>query len=192
MLFIRHRINTIDDLRTVPQSMGVELDLRDYAGKIVLQHDAFKGGDIFEDFLKRYKHGLMVLNIKTEGIEEMVLDLVKKYKVSDYFFLDVSFPALIRLVRKGENKIAGRFSEYEPLEQCLALKDKVKWVWVDCFTKLPLDDASYKTLKQHFKLCLVSPELQQHPKEKIAEFKKQLRNFPVDAVCTKYPDLWQS
>lgn len=196
MLFIRHRINTAQDLKTVPESMGIELDLRDEKGALILQHDPFKTGEKFEDFLKNYKHACLILNIKTEGIEEAVLDLVKKYKVRDYFFLDVSFPAAMKLIRAGEKKIAVRFSEYEPLEQCLSLKGKADWVWVDCFTRLPLDAASYAALKPHFKICIVSPELQQHPKEKIAEFKQQLAGLkkygPIDAVCTKYPELWQS
>lgn len=190
MLFIRHRINTLRDLATVPPAMGVELDLRSEGGKIILQHDPFKSGENFENLLRKYRHGLMILNIKTEGIEENVLKLIKKYKVRRYFFLDLSFPAMMRLIRQGEKNIAVRFSELEPLESCLALKGKIRWVWVDCFTKLPLNQRNYAALKKNFKLCLVSPELQHHPKEKIAGFKKQISKFKIDAVCTKYPELW--
>ena len=34
--------------------------------------------------------------------------------------------------------IAIRFSEFEGLDTILNMKGKVKWVWVDCFTKNPL------------------------------------------------------
>lgn len=191
MLMIRHRINTVKDLASVPPEMGIELDLRSEAGGLILQHDAFKTGEKFEDFLKNYRHALMVLNIKTEGIEDAVLEALKRHKIQSYFFLDVSFPALLKLVRKGESRIAVRFSEFEPLEQCLALKNQVQWVWIDCFTRYPLDDASYSELKKHFKLCLVSPELEQHAKEAIPEFQKSISRYPINAVCTKYPDLWR-
>jgi len=117
--------------------------------------------------------------------------LLKRYKARDYFFLDVSFPALVKLTRKGEKNIAVRFSEYEPVESCLAVKDLVRWVWIDCFTKLPLDDRNYSALKKHFKLCLVSPELENHPKERIAEFKAAVARWEIDAVCTKHPKLWE-
>lgn len=191
MLLIRHRINTLEDLKTVPENMGIELDIRYEGSRLILHHDPYVTGVDFEDLLKAYNHAFMILNIKSEGIEEKVLDLIHQYRVTNYFFLDVSFPALIKLWKAGEKNIAVRFSEYEPLEQCLALKEMVSWVWVDCFNRCPLEAAVYTKLKKHFKICLVSPELQKHPVSRIEEFRKQLKDLPVDAVCTKEPGLWQ-
>jgi hypothetical protein len=191
MLYIRHRINTVKDLKTVPSDMGIELDLRYEGDKLILHHDPFVTGELFEDLLKEYNHKMIILNVKTEGIEEEVLRLLKKYNVKDYFFLDVSFPALIKLARSGEKNIAIRFSEYEPIEQCIFVKDMVSWVWVDCFNKLPLDDKIYKELKANFKICLVSPELQKYPIDKIEEFKEIIKNYDIDAICTKVPDVWK-
>lgn len=191
MLFIRHRINTLEDLKTVPQDMGIELDIRYEGSRLILHHDPFTSGLDFEELLKAYRHAFMILNIKSEGIEEKVLELLRKYQVQNYFFLDVSFPALIKLWKSGEKNIAVRFSEYEPLEQCLALKGMVSWVWVDCFNRCPLDAESHARLKEHFKICLVSPELQKYPAARIEEFRKQLEHLPADAVCTKEPDLWK-
>ena len=52
--------------------------------------------------------------------------------------------------------------------------------------------SNYSELKKAgFKICLVSPELQQHPLDRISEFKKQIISLEIDAVCTKRPDLWQ-
>ena len=42
-----------------------------------------------------------------------------------------------------------------------------------------------------FKICLVSPELQKHPLDRISEFKEQTIGMDIDAVCTKRPDLWK-
>ncbi|MCM8776213.1 MAG: hypothetical protein NC930_07705, partial [Candidatus Omnitrophica bacterium] len=134
---------------------------------------------------------LMIVNLKTEGVEGRVRELLAKYNIKDYFFLDLSFPSIVRLTAKREKNIAVRFSEYEPLEQCLALKNKVRWVWIDCFRELALNDENYPLLKKHFKLCLVSPELENHPKEKIPGFKKAVAQYEIDAVCTKYPELWE-
>lgn len=190
MLLIRHRINTLEDLKSVDPSMGIELDIRYEGSRLILHHDPFTTGLDFEELLKNYHHAFMILNIKSEGIEEAVVALLRQYKVNNYFFLDVSFPALIKLWRGGEKNIAVRFSEYEPLEQCLALKDKIKWVWVDCFNECPLDKEAFEHLREYFKICLVSPELQGHSTDRITEFREQLKEIEINAVCTKRPDLW--
>lgn len=193
MLYIAHRINTVAQLAQVPTNYGVELDLRDHHDRLVLVHDPFKGetGEDFEDYLKQYRHGLMILNVKSERIEHRVLELVQKYGVKDYFFLDSSFPMTRLLVKQGEHKIAVRFSEFEPIESALALAGQVEWAWIDCFTKNPLTRSTYATLKQYFKLCIVSPELQGRPPETIAAYAEELRQYPFDAVCTKKPELWR-
>lgn len=191
MLYIRHRINTALDLSTVPREHGIELDLRERDDKIILQHDPFRKGEVFEDFIKEFHHEFMILNFKTEGIEEKALEMIWKKGIRNYFLLDISFPVIVKLARKGIKDIAVRFSEHEPIEQCLALKSMVKWVWVDCFSKCPLDKSSYGALKKHFKICIVSPELQNHSLDRIDEFKSQFAGLDIDAICTKRPDLWQ-
>lgn len=192
MWIIRHRVNTIQELRAVPDSLGVEVDVRYHGDRLILHHDPFIRGEDFEEFLDNYRHRFIILNIKSEGIEAAVLSLMMRFKVSDYFFLDLAFPAAMKLVRQGEKKIAVRFSEYEPAEQCLALAGKVEWVWVDCFHQCPLDERSYHTLKRYFKLCIVSPELQGHEKSAIAGLKEKLSAYEISAVCTKHPRLWNS
>ncbi len=192
MLYIAHRINTVDQLRNVPPEYGVELDLRDRGARLILQHDPFGDGEDFEAYLAHYRHRLLILNVKSERIEPRVLELVRRHGIRDYFFLDCSFPMIRQLVAQGERRIAMRFSEFEPVEVALALAGQVEWVWVDCFTRMPLDPASYARLRRHFKLCAVSPELQGRPLDTIADYARQLAPYPVDAVCTKRPDLWQA
>jgi hypothetical protein len=189
---IQHRVNTMAQLEQVPTDFGVELDLRDRGPRLILQHDPFADGEDFAPYLRRYRHGTMILNVKSERIEHRVLDeLQQAGTVRDYFFLDCSFPMIRKLVSLGERRIAVRYSEFEPIEGPLALAGQIDWVWVDCFTRLPLDEETYQRLSRHFKLCIVSPELEGHGLERIEEFADQLRNFPVEAVCTKRPDLWQ-
>ena len=161
MLFIAHRINTIEELVKLPHHVGVELDLRDVGDDLVLVHEPFSTGQKFEDYLRYYHHGLMILNVKSERIELRVLELLKKYNIQKYFFLDSSFPMIVLLSEQGEHKIAMRFSEFEGLDSIFAMHGKVEWVWVDCFTQLPINKQNYALLKRlGYKLCLVSPELQ--------------------------------
>jgi hypothetical protein len=193
MQFIAHRVNAVAQLRQVPAEYGVELDLRDHGDRLILQHDPFKAGEDFGAYLDEYRHGTMILNVKSEGIEYRVLDELRRAgTVRDYFFLDCTFPMIRKLVRQGERHVAVRYSEYEPLAGVLALAGEVEWVWVDCFSHLPLDRDRHARLAEHFKICVVSPELQGHDLEGIRDFAAQLRDLPVEAVCTKRPDLWQA
>lgn len=196
MEYIAHRINTIEELKQIPKEYGVELDLRDYGERLILQHDPFKDGEDFEEYLKHYNHGTMILNIKSERIEHKVLELIQKYNIKKYFFLDSSFPMIYLLSKSGEKNIALRFSEFEGIDTILNMKGKVEWIWVDCFTKLPITAENYKLLKEHgFKFCLVSPELQQQ-NDKITRYKQYLiaQNIIFDAICTKVYNIerWRS
>ena len=192
MLTIAHRVNTIEKLLEVPPEQGVEIDLRDRGERLILAHDPFTDGVDFDDWLAHYRHALVILNIKSERIEYRVLELMRAWGIENYFLLDCSFPMIRQLNQHGEHKIAVRFSEYEPLDAVLALAGKVDWAWIDCFTHMPLSPASYERLRAEFKLCAVSPELQGRPAETIAQYAEALRPYPVDAVCTKRPDLWQA
>ena len=196
MEYIAHRINTVEELKKTPKEYGVELDLRDFGDRLILQHDPFTDGEDFEEYLKYYNHGTMILNIKSERIEHRVLELIQKYNIQKYFFLDSSFPMIYSLSKDGEKDIALRFSEFEGLDTILNMKDKVDWIWVDCFTRLALTNLEANLLKQaKFKLCLVSPELQGYdPECEIPKMWNVLveRNIFIDAICTKRPEIWES
>lgn len=190
---IAHRINKIADLRNLPTSFGVELDLRDHNGKIVLEHDPFnyKDSDELDEYLKYYQHQTLILNVKSERIESEVLRIIKKHNIKKYFFLDSSFPAIVNLIKLGEKNISLRFSEFEGLDTIRNMAGKVNWVWVDCFTRLPINREVYQEMKSlNYKLCLVSPDLLNRS-EDIANYKKHLtaEGIEFDAICTKYKNV---
>jgi hypothetical protein len=194
--FIAHRVNTLDALKLVPEQLGTEIDLRDRGNRLILQHDPFSDGEDAEPFFESYRHGTLILNIKSERIEWRVLELMQKYKIENYFFLDSSLPMVYALTNKAEHRVAVRFSEIEGLDTIMNLKGKVQWVWVDCFTYLPLTPSVFAQLKQAgFKLCLVSPELQGRPEE-VAAYAARLveQNTIPDAICTKQYliEKWQT
>jgi hypothetical protein len=189
--YIAHRINTIEELKKLPKEYGVEIDLRDYGSDLVLQHDPFVGGELFEKYLEEYQHGTMILNIKSERIEHRVLELLSKFDITDYFFLDSSFPMIYLLSKQGESKCAIRFSEFEGVDTIISMAHKVDWVWVDCFSKLPIDTQSYTLLKEAgLKICLVSPELQGRDND-IEIYKNTLQKQGIifDAICTKHHNM---
>ncbi|HIA22741.1 MAG TPA: hypothetical protein EYN80_10070 [Alphaproteobacteria bacterium] len=194
MQIVLHRRNTLSELEATPTKFGVEVDIRSYGNDIIIHHDPFVAGERFDKWIAGYQHKLLILNIKEEGLEERLIGMMDEHGVEDFFFLDQSFPFLIKTAKNGEGRCAARVSEYEPITLALSLKGLISWVWVDCFSGFPLTGASAKTLQRAgFQLCLVSPELQGRtdPKE-IFELKDFLTSEKIkaEAVCTKRPDLW--
>jgi hypothetical protein len=194
MKFIAHRRNTIEELIATPHQYGVEVDIRSEQGQLIIHHDPFTSGADFEDWLKHYRHGTLILNVKEEGLEARLIALMQRYRITDYFFLDQSFPFLVKWSQLGERRCAVRVSEFESIATALALSGKIDWVWVDCFNYFPLNGQDAKKLKNAgFKLCIVSPELQgRNPEIEIPQLAMLLkeRNIVPDAVCTKRMELW--
>lgn len=188
MELIAHRINTKEELNKLPSEYGVELDLRDSTdGSLYIQHNPFERGEDFEEYLKEYHHGTMILNIKSERIEWKVLELVERYGIKKYFFLDSTFPMIYQLYKKGIRDMALRISEYEGLDTVRKMAGKASWIWVDCFTKIPINRNEYDELKSlGYKLCFVSPELEGR-NEDVSDYIELLgrQNMEMDAVCTK-------
>ncbi len=195
MKLIAHRRNTIEELKATPIEYGIEVDIRSNDLKLIIHHDPLASGEDFEEWLKHYCHSTLILNVKEEGLEARLIELMKQHHITDYFFLDQSFPFLIKWSKLGERHCAVRVSEFESIETALNLAGKIDWVWVDCFTHFPLTASDVKRLQEAgFKLCLVSPELQGRPAETeiplLANLLRQ-RLIKPEAICTKQPELWK-
>jgi hypothetical protein len=194
MQIITHRKNTIADLLSTRTEFGVEVDIRSSGKELIVNHDPFCGGESFHEWLSYYKHKTLILNVKEEGLETAVLELIDLFGIQSYFFLDQSFPFIVKSISKGIRQCAIRLSEYESIESVLKMRGQVDWVWLDCFTGAPPPSELVSlSQKNGFRVCLVSPELQGYDKSFIDSFKLQYRaeNIQLDAVCTKFPDLWQ-
>ncbi len=188
MYLISHRINSIKQLKKLDKKYGIEIDIRDDGKKLIVVHDPFKKGVQLINFLKHYNHKILIANIKSERIEDKVIKVFKKMKISNYFFLDSSFPKIIELTKKKFKKIALRVSYYESVSTAEKLKGKVNWIWYDTFKGIPkkLSELKYLKYNLNYKICLVCPKLH-NPlntlnKERLKIIKK---NKLIDAVCTK-------
>lgn len=195
MKLIAHRCNTISELVATPTTYGIEVDIRSFGEKLVIHHDPLIEGESFDEWIAVYKHGTLILNVKEEGLEARLIELMKSHGIDDFFFLDQSFPFLIKWAKAGERRCAVRVSEFESVETALSLSGKIDWVWVDCFTYFPLSNADAARLKNAgFKLCLVSPELQGRNAEveipQLVTLLKE-REIVADAICTKQPAIWE-
>lgn len=210
MKIIIHRVNDLKQLRQIKNyDYGCEIDVRYHNEDLVLWHDPFHHPkhqpQLFDDWLSEYQlKGSMILNVKTEGIELECIELMRRYEIPNYFFLDLSMPYFVKyalLAEKGgregfsRQNLAVRFSEFEPIEYALAFEGKASWVWVDCFTGLPLDEQVVDAFRSAgLSTCIVSPELQGHSTDRIPEFREKMASmrYSPDAVCTKHPQLWEN
>ena len=195
MQIVRHRVNTLTELASLPDGLGAELDLRSWQGELVLHHEPFAPGDLFSHFVGRWAEGsprgTLIVNPKEDGLETRAIELLTRGGVEDYFFLDLSLPTTVRLaVREGFSRLAVRFSEYEPAEAALRFAGLAQWVWLDSFEGRPIPLETVRRLGAHVRCCLVSPELEGHPPERIAALRHLAPH--VDAVCTKHPSLWRA
>ena len=196
MELIAHRRNTLAELEATPRHLGVEVDIRSEAGRLVIHHDPFQRGEDLDEWMAAYAHGTLILNVKEEGLEAACLETMGRFGFERFFFLDQSFPFLMKTARQGERRCAVRVSEYESFETAISRAGLVDWVWVDCFTRLSLARAEHDRLKgAGFRLCLVSPELQgRDAGREVPAMAKHIafHGLAFDAVCTKRPDLWEA
>ena len=186
MEIIIHRVNSVKRLKKIDKKFGIEIDLRSKNNRIILSHDPYKSGDKFEDYLKFYNHGTLVLNIKETGIENDVLKLVRKNKIKNYFLLDIENPYLFKCLKNNEKSVALRFSSHEPIEMANLFKKKINWLWIDTYKKFKITKFHANILK-NFKLCLVSPEFwnkKKHFDYYIKMFKKN--NLKCNSIMMSY------
>ena len=194
MILINHRVNSISKLLKTSVEFGVEADLRSENKKIYLHHEPFKKGESFEKWIKYYKHKILILNVKEEGLEDIVIKILKKNKKKNFFFHDQTFSTLLKNMFK--TRVSIRFSEYEDLKRKNYLYKKIRWLWLDNFNQIELSKKFYNYLKnKKVKICMVSPELIKRKRQN--EIKKIINNlkknkFYLDAVCTKKPKLWRA
>lgn len=193
MIVCSHRINDVEELESVQSRYGIEFDVREGPrNTVVVTHDPWTRGPTLNDFLKHCgRHAFYIVNIKCEGIEPVVLELLYQHRIQNFFLLDCSFPMIHKLATMGENRLAIRVSEYEGIQTAYAMQGRVQWIWLDVFSRLPVDATICSNLRRMgYKLCLVSPELQRQP-QKLEEYKQHIGDS-VDMVCTKFTKQWTS
>lgn len=190
MLVIKHRVNTISELLATPKEFGVEVDIRPYKDTLILHHDPFIEGESLEEYLKNFSHRFIILELKSEGIENRVIELAEKFGIADYFLLSAAPPAMRKLMNREFTKFAVRFSDMESVETCKFWAGKADWVWVDIFRDFPLDEQTTAIMKKNFKICTISPEVI-GLRGALERYRGKMRSLGIDAVCTDLPDLWK-
>jgi hypothetical protein len=195
MKIYSHRVNAISALEKIEPSYGVEIDLRSKDGNLILSHDPFVDGDLFSEWLKHWRGQSLILNVKEDALEDSTLELLFRFGITDFFFLDQSYPSIRRTINMGVTKVATRVSDFEDVET--SLKSGSDWVWLDSFSGNweYLKEAVPALTQNGQKTCLVSPELQRADSAaELASLQEMIQenNFKIYSVCTKIPGNWEN
>lgn len=170
---------------------GFESDIRDYCEGLVVSHnvansESFSINEVLEELARYDDRFCFAINIKADGLKDLLYYTLNKYKIDNYFTFDMSVPQMIEYREKGL-KYFTRQSEYE--KECV-LYDDASGVWIDAFIEESwiTEELLNEHLSKGKKVCLVSPDLH---KRQYLSFWNKLRdskvNFDNVILCTDFP-----
>ena len=158
---------------------GIETDIRDFNGRVVVAHDPVTGGgNLIDVKILRTFELAVALNIKADGL----LDILNPSDLpSSYFFFDGSIPEMQRYKSKGF-KSATRVSDLETESEISGI------FWVDYFGDPSWLDRYLETINPANEYVFVSPELHGDPHYAFwNNVRPILQNNPNVKICTDYP-----
>ena len=178
--------------RAFKSSFGVETDVRDYCGELVISHDIPQAGALpFRKFLSIYRQypsaGPLAINIKADGLQSRVKADLAGQSVTDYFVFDMSVPDTLGYVRDGIRF----FTRISELEMKPALYEDADGVWLDMFFSEWVDlQTMSRILADGKDLCIVSPELHGRDYQAFWQALKAsgIPDNPGCMICTDEPD----
>ena len=172
---------------------GFESDVRDYCGRVVISHNIAEKScqnveEVFQ-WLKEFKNEYcFAINIKADGLKEILKKYFEKYNITNYFLFDMSVPQMIEFRDLGLRY----FTRQSEVEMIPCLYEDAAGVWIDGFWST--DWITKDLLKAHIDngkiVCLVSPDL--HGNKEYSKFWKKIKDYNLDdskiMLCTDYPD----
>ena len=180
--------------RAVENGYGLEIDIRDYCGELIISHDIPKANEVFyfDEFLniiKKYGKPIRTaLNIKSDGLQSLLTRALPSLKESNsnFYVFDMSFPETFRFYNTNFS-LYTRVSEYENNTEILKMGCGV---WVDNFSgDFNQIEISLNFIKQKKRVAFVSPELHGRDHLPFWHILKEsgLHKYKNFEICTDYP-----
>lgn len=190
--------------RALEAGYGIETDVRDQNGKLVISHDPPVGElPTLDDLLRLYREvnatGTLAINIKSDGLQNAIERAIEDFKIENYFVFDMAVPDSLAYLRRGV-RCFRRASELEPLEPVAPTLAASDGIWLDAFFSIWYSsDTVAEMLCAGRDVCIVSPELHGRDHESLWE---QLRNLSLTGgeknepagklmLCTDLPDRFE-
>lgn len=185
--------NSLNAIRTALENgFGFESDIRDYQEKLVISHNiadskSFDAETVFKwlnEFDDKY---IFAINIKADGLKELIVEYLNKYNITSYFLFDMSVPQMVEFREIGLRF----FTRQSEVESFPVMYEDAAGVWIDGFWSV--DWITKELIENHIKngkeVCLVSPDL--HGQKNYVDFWNKLKdyNFMSDQImiCTDHP-----
>jgi glycerophosphoryl diester phosphodiesterase len=178
--------------RSFEHGFGVETDIRDRMGELVISHDMAREDSLsaveFFELYSRIGRGVpLALNIKADGLQSALAELLQRFSVRNYFVFDASIPDSLKYVKMGL-RFFTRQSEYEPVP---ALIDSAAGVWMDEFKAHWIENGHIEGhLATGKQVCVVSPELHKRSHEREWRHYRELSSIESGSnmmICTDFP-----
>lgn len=192
-------------VRALKHNFGIEVDIRDYQGKLCISHnpilsDPLPLRSLLEFYAQHQLNTCIAFNIKADGLQTMLQEHLAQYQIKHYFTFDMSIPNTLVDAQANLHYFL-RQSEFELYPQKLGvLYAQCKGIWIDQFeldnNVLEHNFASIPThIAHNKKICWVSPELHLWGRKEqyhltVWQKLKQILNAsenPTIYLCTDFP-----
>lgn len=179
--------------RSFALGFGTETDIRDYKGELVISHDiadekCISVKEMFEIYNKYDNILPLALNVKADGLQVKLKELIEEYKIKNYFVFDMSVPDGLGYLKQNI-KAFTRESEYE---KAPSYYDEACGIWLDEFKNHWITkEVIAKHIKNDKKVCIVSPDLHKREyKKEWQDYKNIEENLGIDnlIICTDFPE----
>lgn len=171
---------------------GFESDIRDYQGRLVISHNIAEetsqnAEEVFSWLEENQDRFCFAINIKADGLKELLQKQLVEKHIKNYFLFDMSVPQMVEFQQMGLTC----FTRQSEVEQNPVMYETAAGIWIDGFWGN--DWISESLLQGHISkgksICLVSPEL--HGQEPLP-FWTRLKTFEISwnriFLCTDIPD----
>ncbi len=170
---------------------GIETDIRDQDGELVISHDvptaaALRLSTVLEMYVRAGSQGTLALNVKSDGLQQLLARALSEHAVTQYFVFDMSVPEMVRY-RSCGMRLFSRMSEYE---MSPSLSDVAAGIWLDGFQATWY---TWETVRQLLsggqQVAVVSPELHGRPHRELWQMlRRHDANLDQVLLCTDFPD----
>lgn len=174
--------------RAISNGFGIETDVRDANGQIVIAHDAFTSNS--QDFLGFFEavkntNLTFAINVKADGLSKKFAEILNGTHTASFVFFDMSGPEHSKYIHQ-KLPVLNRISEYE---EKFTFPGTSPDIWLDAFSSESwVIEWLSKQPQKSKKIFVVSPEL--HGREHIPFWNELLliSDFHEILLCTDYPD----
>lgn len=176
--------------RAVAGGYGIETDIRDDRGRLVIAHDMPRGGE--QPFVEVARlcaaaSVTLAINIKSDGLAAAIEAVLGGIPRMSAFCFDMSGPETLQYQRRGL-PFYTRLSDIEPAP---VLLHDAAGIWLDAFhSEWYAPDTIASLVQQGKRVAVVSPELHRRPHGEFWAALRQaaIHRLPQVALCTDFPD----